>query len=123
MFKKLVLLVSIVVMVFATTACVFFVSNGDELTVKTDTICWQCPKGNNLSRWDKIYNCANQRNWGTIAENDIIIADSGDFWTPVQSGYVRVNAFTFAVNPSTGEKIVDQDQRICWVDLTDLKKK
>lgn len=122
MFKKMFFVACVVMMAFATTACIWFLKNGDQLIVKNETSCWQCPKGNNLSRWDKIYNCANQRNFGSIAESDVIIADSGDSFTPIQSGFVRASASVFAVNPYTSEKI-DLGQKTCWIDLADLKKK
>lgn len=121
MFKKLMMFVLIALVAFSTSACVIFIKNGDELIVKKETSCWQCPKGANLTRLDRVNNCINQTNWGSIAEGNVIVVDKGDNWSPVQSGFVRAEASVFSVNPFTN-KSFDLGQRVCWIDISDLKK-
>lgn len=121
MFKKLIMFVLVVLVGISASACIIFIKNGDELIVKEETSCWQCPKGANLTRLDTINNCINQTNWGSIAEGDVVVVNKGNNWFPVQSGFVRANASVFAVNPFTNESF-DLGQRICWIDISDLKK-
>lgn len=122
MFRKMVLVVVVVLFVFITTACTWFIKDGQELTTKRETSCWDMPGGAKVSRISRALAQENQVNRGTIAQDTKVTAKSDDgAFSPISDGYVRVEALVYGVNPSTKE-IIDLGQRICWVNGKDLKK-
>lgn len=102
---------------------IFGPSDGDEMLIKNQTDCYQCPGGEKLTRFGKL-NCVNgQTDWGQIAEGDKVKVETGKYdFFPNDGGYTRVEAENiFSYNPFTNEKI-DLGERTCWVKTGDLEK-
>ena len=92
------------------------VNDGDKLTVANDTTCWQCPGGDNLSSFSRVYECANQRNRGTIILGSEVIVTANEFDFFSDKGFLRVTGSV--LNPVTGVR----SDTICWADKSDFKK-
>lgn len=100
----------------ALVGCGAEVNDGDTLIVTRDTDCWQCPGGDNLSSFSRVYECANQRNRGTIELGSKVNVTTNDDNYFLDKGYYRVTGSV--LDPVTGERL----EKICWADGSDLKK-
>lgn len=93
------------------------VNDGDILTVSRDTNCYQCPGGDKLSDFEKVYDCAKQRDYGIIPKNSEVTVTINESDYFLDKGYYRVSGQV--LNPVTGKRT----DMVCWADGRDLNKK
>ena len=98
--------------------------DGQNVSAKNETTCWQCPGGNNLTELQEVSNCSNgQVNRGKVVEGVLGVVDAPDDNTfENKYGYTRVALEnTFNMNPPTLDG-VNLEPRTCWIKSSDLKK-
>lgn len=99
------------------------VNNGDQITATNQTTCMQCPD-NNISRLDRTLSCGSfQMYKGEVDSGTIVTVTENENGVYKDGKFLRVVApEVSSINPNNGEKVVIDQETICWVDGSDFEK-